>query len=77
MCDRLWARDISSHCCQFDRPHDMQEVGVRVKSEKQSDRLELMQLCEGLRYLRLPASTTDQVIRTWAAKAAVQTMSWR
>ena len=32
-----------------------------MKSEKQSDRAELLQLCEGLRFLRLPASSTEQV----------------
>ena len=39
----------------------MQEAEKRVKSEKPSDRAELIYLCRGMHNVRLPASTTSQV----------------
>lgn len=38
-----------------------QEVEKRVHSEKPSDRSELLQLCEGMQFVRLPAATTQEV----------------
>ena len=39
----------------------MQEVDQKLSSEKTSDRQELLQLCSGLRFVRLPCTTTAQV----------------
>ena len=39
----------------------MQEVDQKLSSEKTSDRAELLQLCAGLRFVRLPCTTAAQV----------------
>ena len=42
------------------RPNGMQEVDQKLSSEKNSDRQELMQLCMGLRLVRLPCTSSAQ-----------------